>query len=148
MNSYIIFWAAALLFAIIAEVGTAALVSVWFMPGIIASLVLAILKVDLWVQIVVFFALSAVCVFLGFKFFRKRMFRNPKTRMNAEGLVGELGVVTEAIDNLAETGSVKLQHQIWSARSSGKEKIPAGAVVRVDEISGVKLICHEEKTEE
>ena len=99
VNSYVIFWAAALLFAIIAEVGTAALVSVWFMPGIIASLVLAILKVDLWIQIVVFFALSAVCVFLGFKFFRKRMFRNPKTRMNAEGLVGELGVVTEAIEN-------------------------------------------------
>ena len=141
MNMYVILWAAILVFAIIAEVGTAALVSVWFMPGIAAALILAILEVAPWIQLVVFLALSAACFFLGFKFFRKRMFKNPKTRMNADGLIGELGVVTEEIDNLAETGSVKIQHQIWSARSANEEKIPAGSVVRIEEISGVKLIC-------
>ncbi len=141
MNTYVIFWAAALVFAIIAEAGTAALVSVWFMPGIAAALILAILEVAPWIQLVVFLALSAICFFLGFKFFRKRMFKNSKTRMNADGLIGELGVVTEEIDNLAETGSVKIQHQIWSARSANEEKIPAGSVVRIEEISGVKLIC-------
>ena len=145
MNTYVIFWAAALVFAIIAEAGTAALVSVWFMPGILASLILAICKVDLWIQLVAFFALSAVCFFLGFKFFRKRMFKNPKARMNADGLIGELGVVTEEIDNLVETGSVKIQHKIWTARSATEEKIPAGSIVRIEEISGVKLICRPEK---
>lgn len=141
MNTYVIFWAALLVFAIIAEAGTAALVSVWFMPGIVASLFLAIFEVDLWIQVLVFFALSAVCFFLGFKFFRNKMFKSPKTRMNADGLIGELGVVTEEIDNLAETGSVKIQHKIWTARSATEEKIPEGSIVRIEEISGVKLIC-------
>lgn len=147
MNTYVILWAAILVFAIVAEVGTAALVSVWFMPGITAALILAILEVDLWIQLVVFFGLSAICFFVGFKFFRNKMFKNTKTRMNADGLIGELGVVTEEIDNLAETGSVKIRHQIWSARSANDEKIPAGSVVRIEEISGVKLICKIEKTE-
>lgn len=146
MQTYVIVWAAILVFAIIAELGTAALVSVWFMPGALAALILAICKVDLWVQLVVFFALSGICLFVGLKFFRQRMFKNPKTRMNADGLIGGVGVVTEAIDNLAETGSVKINHQIWSARSKGGEKIPAGAVVVVEEISGVKLICRKSET--
>ena len=148
MNYDVILWAAALVFAIIAEVGTAALVSVWFMPGIVVSLVLAVCEVDVWIQVVAFVALSAVCLFLGFKFFRKRMFKNPKTAMNADGLIGELAVVTEEIDNLLGTGSVKIQHQTWSARSATEEKIALGSVVRVEEISGVKLICKPYKTEE
>ena len=68
--------------------------------------------------------------------------------MNADGLIGELAVVTEEIDNLLGTGSVKIQHQTWSARSSKEEKIAIGSVVRVEEISGVKLICSLYKTEE
>ena len=149
MDNYVILWAAILVFAIIAELGTAALVSVWFMPGILAALILAICKVDLWIQLVVFFALSGICLFVGLKFFRNKMFKNPNARMNADGLVGDVGVVTEEIDNLAETGSIKIRHQTWSARSKGGEKIPAGSVVRVEEISGVKLICTkvEEKTD-
>lgn len=141
MQTYVILWAAVLVFAILAELGTAALVSIWFMPGALAALILAICKVDLWVQIVVFFALSGICLLVGLKFFRNRMFKSPKVHMNADGLIGGEGIVTEAIDNLAETGSVKINHQIWSARSKGGEKIPAGAVVVVEEISGVKLIC-------
>ena len=141
MNYDVILWAAALVFAIIAEVGTAALVSVWFMPGIVASLILAVCEVEVWIQVAAFVVLSALCLFLGFKFFRKRMFKSPKTAMNADGLIGELAVVTEEIDNLLGVGSVKIRQQTWSARSSTEEKIAAGSVVRVEEISGVKLIC-------
>ncbi|MBQ7172780.1 MAG: NfeD family protein [Clostridia bacterium] len=146
MQTYVILWAAILVFAIVAELGTAALVSVWFMPGALAALILAICKVDLWIQIVAFFALSGICLFVGFKFFRHKMMKNPAVRVNADGLVGKEGVVTESIDNLAETGSVKINHQIWSARTKNGEKIPAGAVVVVEEISGVKLICRKSET--
>ena len=144
MYSDVILWGAALVFAIVAEVGTAALVSVWFMPGILAALILAVCHVSIWIQVVAFIVLSAICLFLGFKFFRKRMFKSPKAAMNADGLIGEAGIVTEEIDNLLGTGSVKIQGQTWSARSATEEKIPAGAVVRVEEISGVKLICRPE----
>ncbi len=65
--------------------------------------------------------------------------------LNADSLIGKSGVVQEPINNLAETGSVKIAGLVWSARSAGGEEIPAGTVVLIRNIQGVKLICEPKK---
>ena len=48
--------------------------------------------------------------------------------------------MTEDIDNLASTGQVKVGGQIWTARNEVEVPIPAGTIVQVLRIEGVKII--------
>ena len=57
-----------------------------------------------------------------------------------DAVVGSQGYVLEDIDNLAATGRVKLGGMEWTARSESSEKIPAGTLVQVARIEGVKAI--------
>ena len=44
------------------------------------------------------------------------------------------------MDNLNAEGKVKLNGMEWTARSTDGKKIPAGTLVKVDRIEGVKAI--------
>lgn len=59
---------------------------------------------------------------------------------NLDLLLGQYAVVTEDIDNLAATGQVKVDGQIWTARNEVEEPIPTGSIVQVLRIEGVKII--------
>lgn len=62
-------------------------------------------------------------------------------RTNAQTLIGEEAVVLEPIDNLQSQGRVMIHGQEWAARSvDEKETFEKDAVVRVQSISGVKLM--------
>ena len=55
-------------------------------------------------------------------------------------MAGKQAVVTEDIDNLAGTGAIKLSGVIWTARSADGNPIPAGTIVAVQSVEGVKTI--------
>jgi membrane protein implicated in regulation of membrane protease activity len=98
--------------------------------------------VELWIQAVVFIAVSAVSLTLFFTVFKKRIPKKEAIPTNVDALIGAKGIVEEKIDNIRETGSVKLRGLIWSARSADEAVvIEAGSIVTVKEIVGVKLIC-------
>ena len=73
----------------------------------------------------------------------------PKARTNVDSVIGTEGYVIEPIDNIAATGRVKLGSMDWTARSADGAVIPAGALVRVKQIEGVKAFVSQvkEKTE-
>ena len=134
-------WIAVMVAAIALEVMTTGLVAIWFLPASVLSLILAICHVPWPVQITVFVVVSLACVFFARPFFAKR---TRKVATNVDSLIGEKVVVTEAIDNLAGRGQVKIarNNQGWSARSiSDDVSYEEGEVLRVVAIEGVKLIC-------
>ena len=59
---------------------------------------------------------------------------------NADRCLGQTARVTEDIDNLAETGAVYVDGKTWSARSDDGAPLPAGTLVTVLRMEGVKLI--------
>ena len=63
-----------------------------------------------------------------------------KTSTNVDTLIGKQAIVTEKIDNLAGTGQVKIDGNLWTARSEGGFIIAEREVVEIVKISGVKLI--------
>jgi membrane-bound serine protease (ClpP class) len=67
--------------------------------------------------------------------------RKPTTGM--EGLIGEKGVVTVALD---PEGKIKTHGEIWTARS--EESLPVGADVRITAAEGMKLKVEKEKEKE
>ena len=68
-----------------------------------------------------------------------------RVRTNAQSLIGETAVVTEEIDNLANSGQVQVRGQYWMARTEQENtRILKNTRVKIQSISGVKLIVKEE----
>ncbi len=136
-----LFWAAVAVVSLIIEAVTAELVSCWFAPSAIVSMILSGFVDIFWVQLLVFLVLSAILLAVARKLVKKRLATKGEPALNADGLIGRTGVVQEAVNNIAETGSVKVGGLVWTARSLGEEEIPPETVVAIREIRGVKLIC-------
>ena len=132
-------WLGVMLLAIIVELSTMGLVSVWFLPGALVALVLALLGADLIWQVVAFTVLSVLTLLLGRKYFRP--FRQ-RLKTNADALIGTSALITEQVCNIEDRGALKIGGQIWSARAEQPEDIlEVGDVVEIVDIRGVKLIC-------
>lgn len=140
MNYMPFFWIAVIVLSVIAEVNTAALVAIWFMPSAIVATVLSFFNVPIFVQALVFTALSALFIIFSKTIFNKTL-RPNHTPTNADAVIGETAIVTERICNIENKGLVKVRGQIWSARSADGAELEEGETVSVISIEGVKLIC-------
>ncbi|SCP96739.1 NfeD family protein [Anaerobium acetethylicum] len=142
-----VYWLIILAVLLVAELMTFGLVTIWFAGGALAAFIAATAGANLGVQIVLFLGVSLVLLFLTRPFAVKYLNKN-KTATNVDSLVGQTGIVMEAINNLEGKGKVMLNGQEWTARTRKDETVLAkGKKVTVKKISGVKLIV-EEKTEE
>lgn len=124
------------------EAATVTLVSLWFAAGSLAALVICLLGGPLWLQILAFLAVSAAALALlrplARKYFTPRL-----TRTNVDSIIGAIGYVTNAIDNITAEGQVKLGGMYWTARSSSGAPLAEGTLIRVDRIEGVKVFVSE-----
>ena len=121
------------------------LVSMWFAAGALVAGIVALLNGALWLQITVFLLVS--CVLLAALFPLVKKFLRPNIeKTNVDAVIGSRGYVTEDIDNLQAVGQVKLGGMYWTARAANGEKIPAGTLVEVDHIEGVKAFVSPVKT--
>jgi membrane protein implicated in regulation of membrane protease activity len=137
MNWEAIFWLAAMVVFIAAEAMTVSLVSIWFAAGALGAIIVALLGGGLVLQVTVFLAL-AVALLLSLRSIVRKHFTPHVTKTNVDAIVGSVGYVTAAIDNVSATGQVKLGAMEWTARSTSGNPITAGTLVKVDRIEGVK----------
>lgn len=134
----IIWFVALVVFLVLEAACPIHLVSVWFAAGAVAALLTEALGGALWLQLLVFSLVSGGLLACLWPVTKKLL--TPKlTKTNIDALIGTLGTVTEAIDNVESQGQVKLGAMFWSARSTDGTPIPAGTHVRVDSIEGVKV---------
>ncbi len=136
-------WLVAMIVLLFIEGLAPGLVSIWFAIGALAAMVSAILKAPLWLQILWFAVVSVVTLLLT-RPLAKKYVNSRAVPTNADMAIGQDCVVTEAIDNVLGTGAVSVGGKIWTARMAEADgKAPAGAVLRVVRIDGVKLIVEE-----
>ena len=132
-------WLAFVILFVVAECMTVGLVSIWFAGGALVTFFVAMATETLWIQLLVFFAVSFVLLFvtrpIASKFYNSR-----RTKTNVDSLVGEYCKVTEAIDNFNGTGTVVLNGMDWTARSVDDTIIEVDSKVKVCGIDGVKVL--------
>lgn len=136
-------WLGVVVFSFIIEEITSEMVAIWFVPGALVTLILAILDVNWVIQLVVFVAISAILLVLAKTVLKKKLQKDhPITPTNIDAIIGKTAVVTSRIDNLQEVGEVKVSGQYWAARMTD-DSVTAdeGTYVTVKEVRGVKLIC-------
>lgn len=124
---------------LVIELITVGMVSLWFMLGAIAALIAAALGAAIWIQILLFIAVSGLCFWLLYPKL-KHLIRKNGRATNADMVIGQTCVVIRRIDNVAGTGAVTVGGKTWSARSIDGSTVEEGALVRAEEIQGVKLI--------
>ncbi len=138
MGNYMILWIIAVILFIILEITTVGLSSIWFAIGALFALIAAILKWSFFWQLIVFTAVSILTlIFTRPVLVKKMKLGNEKT--NIDQLINATGIVIEEIGEF-HTGLVKMNEQIWSAKSINGEIIHKDQIVVVDHIEGVKLI--------
>ena len=133
-----IIWLVLLLLFAGAEALTVGLTSIWFAAGALIALIAALLGGPLWVQIALFLAVSVLCL-LAVRPLARRHLNSKVKATNADRVIGEQAQVTEDIDNIHGRGAVVIRGVVWTARSEDGLPVPAGTLVRVLRIEGVKV---------
>lgn len=122
------------------EIITVGFLVFWFA---IAALIVAALSLfinNLIAQTAIFIVLSSLLI-LFTRSFSKKITKSDNTITNSNRLIGKTAIVKKAIssDNM---GQVKIEGELWSAvlDSDYSLTIPEGSTVKINAISGVKLI--------
>lgn len=141
MEIDMIVWIVALIVAIVVEIISMGLTSIWFAGGALIALIAAALNGPIWLQVACFVVISVLLLVftrpIAVKYFNK-----DRIRTNAESIVGKQAIVISTLNNLQGIGQVSVEGQEWSAKSlNDDEVLEQGSVVEVVAISGVKLIC-------
>ena len=132
-------WVAVIIAALIVEAATLDLNAIWFALGGLGGLIVTSVGGSLHMQRVVFVVSSAVLIFLV-RPFARRVLRPKGAATNADRIIGQEALVTQPINNTLSQGEIKVFGQLWTARAADGGEIPAGSLVRVREIVGVKAI--------
>lgn len=138
-NWNVLLWFIAAVALLLVELATVQMVCIWFCLGAVAATVAAIWGATVTWQLGVFMVVSAVALAVTRPFVKKAIHFN-KVSTNADSFIGMVGSVLEDIDNLAQTGRVRVGGMDWTARSQTGDPIRVGAAVVVESIEGVKLM--------
>ena len=135
-----VYWLIALVIFLVIEAATLGLATIWFAGGELVALIAAMCGAGIVIQIVLFLVVSLVLLFFT-RPLAVRFLNKDTLKTNVDRVVGMEGVVTEEISNLAGTGRVSLEGNMWTARTENEGgTIPVDAVVTVLRVEGVKLI--------
>lgn len=135
------FWLIVILILIAIEIATVNLVTVWFVASAIVALVLSYFVDNFVVQFAVFVVVG-VLLLLTTRNILKKWLRVKNVPTNLDRVIGELGIVTEAITK-HNYGEVKVDGKKWTAFA--ENDIEVGKNVKILAIEGVKLKVEEEK---
>ena len=143
-----IIWLGVLAVLLVIEGLTTALTTIWFAGGALAAAIAAGIGMGIVPQLLLFFCVSLVLLFFTRPAALKLM-RKDTEKTNVEGLLGKKAVVIQKINNLAQTGQVRINDIEWMARTSDDSvTIPVDTVVIIKAVHGVKLIGNSSASQE
>src|SRR4051794_34388966 len=140
MDAWLI-WLVAGVFAAVGEILTAGFFLAPFAVGAFGAMVADLAGGGGVVQVVVFAALTLASFALVRPIAKRHMYTPPAIRTGTAALIGRSGIVLERIANDEGVGSVRIDGEVWTARSYDEQLvIDAGAKVEVVEIRGATAL--------
>ena len=117
---------------------TLGLTTIWFAIAALVMIFVSFLPIPLLFQLFIFAAISAVLLFFTRPIAIKK-FKVGKVKTNVDSLVGKYALVIKQITEF-DRGEVKLNGQIWSAKTEDGATITEGTKCEVIRIEGVQAI--------
>ena len=135
MEKELIFWLVLMVVLLVIELITVGLTCIWFAGGALAAVIVSVAGGPIWLQAVVFLAVSLLM-----------LYQPKKVRTNYEEALGKDVRVIERVDNLKGTGKAMYNGMEWTARSEKEEvTFEPEDSAEVTGIEGVKLILRKKE---
>ena len=147
-NIMVWIWLAVTIIAIVVEIITPELVSIWFAIGGIVSIAFSFIPGLPWWGEIIIFAVISMVLLLALRPIVKKYFKRGDVATNSDRIIGqEIRMITQAdFDTL---GSAKIGDVVWSVKSEDGSVLSANEVVQVVEMDGNKLVArHVENLED
>jgi len=140
MDAWLI-WLICAVAAAVGEILTAGFFLAPFSAGAFGGMLAALLGAGAVIQLVVFFAITIACFALVRPIAKRHLYTPPSIRTGTAALIGRSGIVLERVANDEGVGSVRIDGEVWTARSLDDHVvIDAGTKVEVVEIRGATAL--------
>jgi membrane protein implicated in regulation of membrane protease activity len=132
-------WMAIAALFVVGEIFTQGFFLLWFGIGAAVAGVFAILGLGVGWQLGAFVVVSGVLFGVSRRFAEKVSKKQPPG-IGADRFVGLEGIVLEEIDNVKNTGRVRVQKDEWRADSETGEAIAVGEQIIVTRLDGAHMV--------
>lgn len=112
----------------------------WFAIGALVAMIASFFINNLILQIAIFVITSTILLFVTKPFVTKFIDKNINVKTNAYSIEGKIGKVVVDIEPLEGKGQIKINNEVWSAKSKDNDIIPKDTEVIIEKIDGVKAI--------
>jgi membrane protein implicated in regulation of membrane protease activity len=134
-------WTAITVAAVVLEVVTPQLVSLWFaIAGAVCIGLTFVPGLPFWATIIIFAGLSIILLLLLRPTLTKLLKKDKDFKTNVDSLVG-LKVRMTKESNFDELGQARVGDVVWSVKSADGEVLKEGEIVEITEVDGNKLIA-------
>jgi membrane protein implicated in regulation of membrane protease activity len=124
-------WMYAAILMFIIEVFTPGFIVACLGLGASAAALAAYIGLDFDAQLMIFAITTLLSLFIIRPLLYKKGGSKDKIKTNTDALMSRIGLVTETIDNVKNTGRVSIDGDIWRAKSQSNENIDINEKVEV-----------------
>ena len=125
---------------VIAEIATVGFLIFWLSLGSLCAMVTSFFTDNLIIQTAVFVVTSALFILCTRPLAKKLEKTDNNLTTNAFSIIGKKAIVVKEINPTLGVGQIKVDGQVWSAKSNGKAVISEGTEVSILSIDGVKAV--------
>lgn len=138
MSAWTIWLAIAIIFLIVEMLGPN-LISIWFSVAAFIMCPISLLNLPIYLQIIIFIALSVVSMFLLKGVYEKKIKPQHVLKDNLQDkLVSQTGIVTITIDNSKNEGQIIVGDVYWKATSLNDDIIEKDSKVSIVKIENMR----------
>lgn len=124
----------------IAEIATVGFLIFWLGVAALLTMVVSLVFDSIFVQMFVFVVTSVLLILLTKPFINKYVSTSDNSKTNINSLINQKGVVISEINPINSVGQVKVNGEIWSAKTEDNSVIEKDTEIEVLKIDGVKLV--------
>jgi membrane protein implicated in regulation of membrane protease activity len=132
-------WMAVAALFVIGEIFTAGFFLFWFGVGAAVAGILALLGFGTGVQWASFAIVSGI-LFAVSRRFAEKFTKEQPPGIGADRFINKTGVVLEEINNLKNTGQVRIGKDKWRADSETGRVLPEGTQIKVTRLDGTHVV--------
>ena len=131
---------------VIAEIATIGFLIFWLSLGSLCAMLTSFFTDNIIIQTAVFVVTSVLFIFLTRPLAKKLAKTDNTLVTNAFSIIGKKAIVIKEINPTLGVGQIKIDGQVWTAKSTNEEIISEGTEVLILNIDGVKAVVSTDLT--
>lgn len=131
---------------VIAEIATVGFLIFWLSLGSLCAMLTSFFTDNIIIQTAVFVVTSVLFIFLTRPLAKKLAKTDNTLVTNSFSIIGKKAIVIKEINPTLGVGQIKIDGQVWTAKSTNEEIISEGTEVLILNIDGVKAVVSTDLT--